>query len=136
MSLVRINVIPPYELSTRDLHMEYHELPRIFEWVRKAQRKGRLPKEIVPPAYVIGKRHASFFYDKLGFLNLRHQALIVQLRQRTVPLGSTLELRKVNQDLSEIWWGDYIPTEAAMTLNRQAVTDRRLRRRWSVIYQP
>lgn len=81
--MTRINCIKPSELVRQHLISEYRELPRVFSLVRKAQDKGLQPSDIkAPRRYTLGTGHVKFFYDKLGYLVKRQQALIDEMQRR------------------------------------------------------
>jgi len=113
--MTRINVIQPTELNRQMLLAEYRELPRIrHAYPRKSATT-------IPPAYVLGKGHVTFFYDKGLWLEQRHAALIAEMRRR----GYTVNLPAL--DLSHWPAGainDWHPTDEAIRLNRERISQR------------
>jgi hypothetical protein len=118
--MTRINVAPVQELHYKHLVAEYRELPRCFSLVRKGQgkRKWNIPKE-----YVLGSGHVSFFYDKLGWLVQRYEALVEEMRVRgynPTPIPSN----QLVDGISEHYRGMWTPTAEAVKLNRQRINER------------
>lgn len=122
--MTRINVVPPEELSGKHLVAEYRERPRIFALVRAAQGKGLRPSDLkAPTAYVLGRGHMLFFYDKCMFLLRRQQSLIREMRSR----GYDPKFAYPNDlitGLDQHWLGDYEPTDEAMAINRARIKER------------
>lgn len=122
--MTRINLVDPTELSRQHLVAEYRELPRIFALVRAAQDKGLRPSDLkAPTAYVLGRGHMLFFYDKCMFLLRRQQSLIREMRSR----GYNPNFAYPNDlitGLDQHWLGDYEPTDEAMALNRARIKER------------
>ena len=113
--MTRINVIPPSELCDKHLLAEYRELPRVFALAR--------PDAQIPPLYVLGKGHVTFFYDKLGFLAKRAQDIFDCCRRRDF---------NVQYDPKGLWkvcpypqlYKDWTPTPEAIILNRARIEQR------------
>ncbi|UUV44824.1 endonuclease V [Rhodobacter phage RcRudolph] len=122
--MTRINLVDPTELSRQHLVAEYRELPRIFALVRAAQSKGLRPSDLkAPTAYVLGRGHMLFFYDKCMFLLRRQQSLIREMRSR----GYNPNFAYPNDlitGLDQHWLGDYEPTDAALAINRARIKER------------
>lgn len=122
--MTRVNVVPPEELSRQHLVAEYRELPRIFGLVRAAQGRGLRPAALkAPRAYVLGRGHMLFFYDKCMFLLRRQQSLIREMRSR----GYDPKFAYPNDLITGLeahWLGDYEPTDEAMALNRARIKER------------
>lgn len=123
--MTRINCVPVEELTRQHLIAEYRELPRVFRLVRKSQQKGEQLHTIdIPPDYVLGKGHLKFFYDKLYWLAKRHQQLVNEMIKRGYKPQFTEALWETYRDLDNWWWGDWTPTERALTINRQRIFER------------
>lgn len=122
--MTRINVIAPCKLTGPHLVAEYRELPRIPNAVRKHQEAGLTPADFkIPPAYVLGTGHVTFFYDKLEYLRIRYQDLIREMRRR----GYNPQFTYPNDlffGLDEHWMNYYIPPQAALDLNQSRITER------------
>ena len=98
--MTRINVVPPAELCNKHLLAEYRELPRVFGLAK--------PVDDAPSAYVLGKGHVRFFYDKLGYLAKRQRQIIdddnsvlitLQFKCTTVFRSSLTSLQRQNRRL-------------------------------------
>lgn len=121
--MTRINVVPPSELSDKHLGAEYRELPRIFGLVRAAAERGERPTDSRNPAeYVLGKGHVRFFYPRLGYLQKRYEQIVAECYKR----GRKVSFAEAPtpKGISEEWFGDWVPDDAAMALNRQRILER------------
>lgn len=79
--MTRINLTLVSELADQHLMAEYRELPRVFGAVRERIAKGQGFSDI-PKDFRLGTGHVKFFYDKIGFLFLRQNAIIKELLKR------------------------------------------------------
>lgn len=110
--MTRINCIPVTELTREHLVAEYRELPRVFKLARVCP---------VPPEYVLGKGHVTFFYNKLAWCQRRQGQLVDEMKRRGY---------KPNFDASTLptaepgLYGDWVPDERAMSLNRVRIKER------------
>lgn len=119
--MTRINCVPVEELSGPHLVAEYRELPRVFALAEKAAARGNLSQ---PDTYTLGKGHLLFFYTRLEFLARRHAALIEEMKRRSYKPTFTGIRREDFPSIPDNFWNDWIPTEEALTLNRQRIKDR------------
>lgn len=121
--MTRINVVPPSELTREHLIAEYHELPRVFNYVLKLVEQGKLPHEVkAPTEYVLGTGHVKFFAVRLAYIVKRHADLIAEMQGRGYkPNFPALKFLKLN---SKEWYGDYKPTRKAIALNRARIKER------------
>ncbi len=127
--MTRINVVPPFELTTKHLVAEYRELPRIFTLAKRY----RHPSEIdIPPVYTLGKGHMKFFCDKLGWLVKRQQALIDEMKARGYKPQFGVE--NLLDGIDKAFIGDYIVTMQALEINRFALTNNCKRLKMSNLY--
>lgn len=116
--MTRINVVEPRMLTGKHLVAEYRELPRVFGLVRHAQYAGKTPDDYdIPDAYLLGKGHVTFFYDKLLWLSWRHVHLVNEMQRRDYEPKFTENLRVTHSDLSSHWWGDWVPDDNARQIN-------------------
>lgn len=122
--MTRINLVPPAELEFRHLWAEYAELPRVFGYVRKLQEAGKVPADVaIPSQYTLGTGHLKFFYDKLGFLVKRQEALVAELQRRGERPNYTTP-RDLLVGLDAHWLNDYEPTKLALVLSRKRIAER------------
>ena len=120
--MTRINVVPPAELCDQHLLAEHRELTRVPSAVARAG--GAVTLLPADADYRLGAGHVRFFYDKLGYLleryGLLHAECVrrgfnVQLRWPEAARADTLGVRL---------FGYYVPTPAALALNRDRITAR------------
>lgn len=80
--MTRINsAIVPKNLTDQHLIAELRELPRIFTAVRKRIEEGKGFDDI-PKEFTLGTGHMKFFYNKLNYLELRHEWLREEYKKR------------------------------------------------------
>jgi len=75
----------------------------------------------IPSEYVLGTGHVKFFYNKCLFLQKRFEQLVNEMVSRGYnPSFRDSSIFKVRDDLHN----DYIPTQDALSINRQRIKDR------------
>jgi deoxyribonuclease (pyrimidine dimer) len=123
--MTRINAgVEPRELHRRHLIAEYREIPMVPAALRRSLRT-RLPEGVlrsVPPVFTLNKGHVTFFYDKLGYLQSRYDALVSEMLLR----GYVPDPSRV-LDLSGIpptFYGNWQETPAARTLILERIAQR------------
>lgn len=118
--MTRINLTPVEELMDQHLMAEYRELPRVFGDVRERLAKGKKFDDI-PKNFRLGTGHVKFFYDKIGFLFLRQNAIIKECLKRGINIANT------HVDVADIplrFMNDFIPTEADIALSQSRLDER------------
>lgn len=124
--MTRINVVPVESLAGVHLVAEYRELPRVFALAHKASVSSKPWTNKQPNAYTMGTGHVVWFYDKLGFLAKRHQALVAEMLSRGYKPTMTTCLKEQWQDkIPSVYWKDYIVTNDALKINQERI-DKRL----------
>lgn len=118
--MTRINLLPPSELADQHLIAEWRELPRIFGLVKKKLAEN---KPILPwVKYTMGTGHVHFFYDKLLFLQKRHQALVKEAQKRGFNLSKT---EKISLDgFPSAYCQDFSPSEADLIISQQRIQEK------------
>lgn len=116
--MTRINVgVDPSELNLKMLVAEHRELKRIPNCVKK----GRFSMDGQPKAFTLNKGHVKFFYDKLGYLKRRYEALYAECRKRNIAVqyfGDSFV------GINPIYMGDYNPTESDRNLILTRIKER------------
>lgn len=115
--MTRINLVPPAELCDQHLLAEHRELTRI----PNAVARGRFSLAGQPQDYRLGEGHVRFFFDKLGFLKKRYEALHHECLRRGFKVTSIWP--QVLPD-DETLWRDYVPSAQALALNRARIAER------------
>ena len=119
--MTRINLVHPSELSRQHLLAEKHEITRVFDLARKAQYGMHHVKQ--PDNYVLGTGHVTFFYNRLGFISERYSLLCDELRIRGYTCNQ-IPKEDLHKGIEKnMFWG-YVPTEAALAINRERVKER------------
>lgn len=123
--MTRINCVPVEELTTQHLVAEYRELPRVFALVRNSIYRKEPMGFKSPKEYTMGTGHVRFFYDKLEWLNNRQKELINEMLNRGYSPNYLNEPRyKWGNAIPEKYWNNWTPTEEALKINRQRISDR------------
>lgn len=79
--MTRINIhVNPKELSKKHLFAEYREAKRI----PNAVRSGKAVLKDIPANFTLGKGHVKYFYNKLGYLQKRIEALYFECLERGI----------------------------------------------------
>ena len=112
--MTRINVVPPSELCDKHLLAEIRELPRIPNSINSGRAKVDCPK---PDQYVLGRGHVSFFYNKLGWLHERYNALHAECTAR----GFKVVYRWPDKVDRKLYNYVDIVTPEALRLNRERI---------------
>lgn len=127
-TITRINVVNPNELNGKHLIAEIHEITRIYGLVRKAQErkinKYNFKEKIKQPSqYTLGAGHVYWFYDKLEFITKRYYALCSEAISRGYKISPISE-KSLTEGIEKWWFGDYIPTQEAVDINKQRIEQR------------
>ena len=121
--MTRINLVDPKELHQKHLVAEYREIARVFALSRKAQFDVMRGKKNLPNEYTLGTGHVLFFYNKLGYILNRYKSLTAEMISRGYspnPIPEEDLIFKIDKKM----FGDYIPTEEAIKINRARIYDR------------
>lgn len=119
--MTRINVVPVQELCDQHLLAEHREITRIPNGLLSGKLKYHYDDR--PSEYVLGPGHVKFFTNKLGYLNTRYMRLFNECISR----GFDVKYNWDSLALKELWlrnrslFQGYIPTEAALDLNRERI---------------
>jgi len=125
--MTRINVVPPAELCDQHLIAEWRELTRVPNGI--ASGKFVIDFVVIPKQYTVrtfdnpagGKGHMKFFFDRLGYLKVRYEAIREELAQRGMPQKS---MWPIDFDFKALeLWNDYSPTPEAIALNRRRIAE-------------
>ncbi len=121
--MTRINLVNPTELHQKHLVAEYKEIVRVFALSRKSQFDIMRGKRDIPHEYVLGTGHVLFFYNKLQFIADRYTCLINEMRRRGYS-PNPIPMDELTSKIDKKMFGNYIPTEKAIALNRARIADR------------
>ena len=118
--MTRINLVPVSELADQHLIAEWRELPRIFGLVKKKLDEGK--PIIISENYTMGTGHVRFFYDKLLFLQKRHQALVKEAQKRDfkITLTKKISLKSFPKEYCQ----DFIPSEQDLEISQQRILEK------------
>jgi len=128
--MTRINLVPLSELCNQHLFAEWREMPRLVGQLNSTLNRAK-PFSIsdIPPKYVLGKGHVTFFLDKFKFLHNRHIEITKELiiRGYNIRLDSDIFLQVANQ-----WYNDYTPCRDEIEINKERIRSRMpLKPKWS-----
>jgi deoxyribonuclease (pyrimidine dimer) len=116
--MTRINLVPVSELSNQHLMAEYRELPRIPNSIRI----GKARVKDIPEKFTLGKGHVKFFYNKLGFLKIRHRKIFVELVRREYNIKTLYNGLFDNLPIELM--NDYIPETCDIEVSRKRIQDK------------
>lgn len=125
--MTRINLIPPSELADQHLFAEFREIKMIPKSLARSilARGGQGVMNMIPAEYTLGKGHVSFFYNKGAYLARRYKEICLELQHRGINYSLTSHL---DPDCvffnNRAFYGDYIPTEAALTIIRTRIAEK------------
>lgn len=123
--MTRINLVKPEELTRLHLQAELKEITRVFGLSRKAQFDVIKGKRKLPTEYTLGTGHVLFFYNKLKFISDRYQSLVVEMQNRGYK-PNQISTEDLMQGIDNRLYLDYTPTQAAIEINKQRISDRLL----------
>ena len=118
--MTRINLVPVSELADQHLIAEWRELPRVFGLVKKKLDEKK--PIIISKNYTMGTGHVRFFYDKLLFLQKRHQALVKEAQKRgfKITLTEKISLSSFPKEYCQ----DFIPSELDLKISQQRILEK------------
>ena len=119
--MTRINVVPVQELERPHLIAEYREIVRVFDIARKAQYE--IHKKKIPTEYTLGTGHVMHFVDKLKYITERYNSLCTEMTTRGY-VCNRVEQSELERGIDRSLFWNYIPTDAALALNRARISER------------
>lgn len=119
--MTRINLVDPSELSRSHLVSEYREIVRVFALARKQQYNMHRVKQ--PSEYTLGTGHVLFFYDKLGFISERYDALCNEMINRGYNCNRVPK-EELHKGIEKFMFFGYKPTVKAVEISKQRLTER------------
>ena len=91
---MRINVIEADDLPDIFLRAEYREILMSCHYYKKSlNSKSGLNRSSIPQQYTLNKGHAKFFYDKMLFIQQRHDKLEQEMRIRGFKIRDSYDLK-------------------------------------------
>ena len=126
--MTRINLLHPSELHQKHLSGEIHEITRVFGLVRKAiarkiNKYNFAQKVKQPKAYTMGEGHVLFFYNKLGWVADRYEALYDEWEARGYSSANRISREELLKGIDSWWQGGYTPTPEAIEISRQRIME-------------
>lgn len=122
--MTRINNINPSDLTDEWLLAEWRELPRIPNNIISGKAKIDFKK--IPTTYKLGSRHVLFFYNKLDYLQKRHNLICKEMDKRNIkrdPLV-TVDLSSLGSVLRACLCNDWQPTQKDHSINIERLHER------------
>ena len=118
--MTRINLVPVWELSDQHLIAEWRELPRIFGLVKKKLDEWK--PIIISENYTMWTWHVRFFYNKLLFLQKRHQTLVKEAQKRwfKITLTEKISLNSFPKEYCQ----DFSPSEQDLKISQQRILEK------------
>jgi deoxyribonuclease (pyrimidine dimer) len=129
--MTRINLVPVQELHDQHLFAEFREIKMVPKSLARSIAARGIEHVLanVPPAYVLGAGHVSFFYDKGDYLTTRYSRLRAELTHRNIALESARQWYSFRDLYGDLKWDrrfqqDYTPTPEDLALVRARIADR------------
>jgi deoxyribonuclease (pyrimidine dimer) len=116
--MTRINAgYPVHNLTRQHLLAEHREIKRI----PNAIRTGKAIIKDIPATFTLGKGHVRFFYNKLGYLLTRYQAIHAECKHRGY---NVIDYSNAWQGIPNHLLGHYTPTKEAIALITERINIR------------
>lgn len=122
--MTRINVIDPKDLTNEWLIAEHRELPRIPNTILSG--KARVILKDIPDKYKLGAGHVKFFYNKLKYLEKRHQLLCEEIDRRGIKRNPEVcvDLSTLCFMMKSVLYKDWCPEKEDYSLNIERLQER------------
>lgn len=118
--MTRINLLSASQLADQHLIAEWRELPRVFSIVKKKLDEQK--PILVWKHYTMGTGHVRFFYDKLLFLQKRHQELVKEAVKRGFKLSKTEKISL--QAFPKAYCQDFTPSQEDLAISQQRIQEK------------
>lgn len=124
--MTRVNLVPVDELMDQHLFAEFRELKMIPKSLARsiAARGVAGVVTMIPPAYVLGKGHVSFFYNKGFYLAKRYEQICNELKARGIDYNPDSLFDSGSVMAHTPFNNDYIPTAEALAVIRHRIAER------------
>lgn len=116
--MTRVNLVDPKELTDQHLKAEHLEIGYLIGALRRSL-KSKTPIEI-PKNFTLGKGHVKFFYNKVLYLQNRHQ----QLKDEGARRGINLNYQIDWSGLPAWTMNNWTPTEDDKDIVRQRIAEK------------
>lgn len=119
LKIMRVNIIAPKYLSDQHLIAEYREMKMTtYYYVRSKNSKAGIDKSRISATYTLNKGHGYMWYDKMGYIAMRFEALCNEMRNRNFKCDYT-ELNFTDVDKEA--FGNYTVTQKDIRINLDRV---------------
>jgi len=116
--MTRINAhIPPQNLCNQHLMAEYREAKRIPNTIKS----GKAVLKNIPSKFTLGTGHVKYFYNKLGYLKRRYEALYEECIRRGFNIQ---DYRPCFEGISPELLGDVPYSEADRKIVEERIEER------------
>lgn len=76
-----------------------------------------------PNESTLGTGHVKFFYSRLGYVTKRYYELNSEAKQCGYKVNP-IDEQELTKGVDKWWFGEYIPTEDSIKINRQSIAER------------
>ncbi|AGE56615.1 endonuclease V [Acanthocystis turfacea Chlorella virus NE-JV-2] len=124
--MTRINLVPVTELANQHLLAEWREakmVPKALSRSLRTQSVETVAKKI-PAKFTLNTGHVLFFYDKGAYLQKRYAELTAELVRRGFKINVAAPLDPEGTMDDAPWNNDYEPTEEAIKIIRQRISEK------------
>tara|TARA_R110000796_G_C14385508_1_gene415773 strand:- start:147 stop:560 length:414 start_codon:yes stop_codon:yes gene_type:complete len=122
--MTRINLVPVEELADQHLVAEYREIFMVGSSLQRSikSKNWEHTKANLPETFTLNAGHVKFFYNKGKYLNDRYLDLRVEMKLRGMKPDPSRVFK--SWQFPEDLYKSYVPTEAAMDIVRERITER------------
>jgi deoxyribonuclease (pyrimidine dimer) len=119
---MRINVINPSYLTDQHLVAEYREMKMSTYFYEKSKNtKAGIEKHRISERFTLNKGHAYMWYDKMGYVKKRFEAICTEMRARRFRCDyDKLNFTNVDKEA----FGDFTPTILDIRINLDRILER------------
>jgi deoxyribonuclease (pyrimidine dimer) len=112
--MTRVNTVEPVHLTDQHLIAEHREYGiALYSFLNSLNSKYGIVPSKISKEYTLNKGHVYFFYDKMGYLQRRHQLLKAEAKRR----GFKLELNPDWTQVPPLYLNDWTPTAKDHSVN-------------------
>ena len=118
--MTRINTVPPKALTDQHLLGEYNEIRRPINLaIKRYNREGTKIHQSIPSQYQLRAGHVTFFYNKLGYIKDRFEAIKEEMKARGWSANGIIDA-----DIPDELLGNWNPSKESNTMLKERLIER------------
>ncbi len=124
ISMTRINIVPPSELSDQHLVAEYREIFMVGSSLQRsiASKNWSKTSATLPLEFTLNAGHVKFFYNKGLYLEKRYHQIVREMKRREMNPDPS-RVFKTEQWPRELY-NDWSPNESDLRIIRERIKQR------------